>query len=264
MKKVITLFLCSILMLCVLTGCIHQDIGIKMNRDGTGSMTTSLGIEKGFYQQLKDSGSDPFDGKEVTEYKYDGNTYISCSEVKKYNSFDELEKALLELTLETEPIEDTQMIQGTDMDIETNQTETNPDADHESINGEGFGQTSEGSKSEQETRLFSSVHIEKSEGLFQSTYTFHAVLNAQSSEGTDYNLNDIFKVTLSVEMPAKITDVTGGTAEGNKVVFDITDITQSQEMHASCSDANISRIVGISLIVVIMIAGIVYLFKTKR
>ena len=47
-KKVFALLMSTIMLLSLLTGCIHQDMGVKMNKDGTGSITTTLGIEKDF------------------------------------------------------------------------------------------------------------------------------------------------------------------------------------------------------------------------
>ena len=81
-KKVFALLMSTVLLLCVLSGCIHQDMGVKMNKNGTGSITTTLGIEKDFYEQLKAMGSDPFEGKTITEYQYDGNTYVAYAETK--------------------------------------------------------------------------------------------------------------------------------------------------------------------------------------
>ena len=78
MKKTMAILLSAVMMIVMLTGCIHQDMGVKMNKDGTGSITTTLGIEKDFYDQLVSMGSDPFEGKTTTEYEYDGTTY--CSE----------------------------------------------------------------------------------------------------------------------------------------------------------------------------------------
>ena len=39
-------------------------------------------------------GSDPFEGKTVSEYQYDGSTYVSYAETKEYSSYEEMEKAL--------------------------------------------------------------------------------------------------------------------------------------------------------------------------
>ncbi|MBR5817056.1 MAG: hypothetical protein IKY62_00265, partial [Clostridia bacterium] len=52
---------------------------------------------------------------------------------------------------------------------------------------------------EKDTHIFSSVNIEKNSGIFYSSYTFNAVMNPQSNDGPDYDMNDAFKVTLTVE-----------------------------------------------------------------
>ena len=266
-KKVISLVLCTIMLLCVLTGCIHQDMGVKMNKDGTGSVTTTLGIEKEFYEQLKSMGSDPFEGKTVTEYQYDGSTYVAYAETKQYNSYEEMEKALLEMTYETELIDDAQESQDAEYEPEDEEVEIDgvfdvvvsdvavpaPDIDEP-----------EASAPTQDNHIFSSVNIEKNSGIFYSSYTFAAVLNPQNGEGLDYDLNDTFKVTLSVEMPAEITSAKGGTVEGNKVIFDIADITESQELAATCEENNTGVVIGIVIGLVVLVAGMVFLFKSKK
>ena len=90
------------------------------------------------------------------------------------------------------------------------------------------------------------------------------MLNAQSNENADYDMNDTFKVTLSVEMPCEITDSQGGTAEGNKIVFDIADITESQELSATCEENHTGAVIGITLAVVALVIGLVFLFKAKK
>ena len=264
-KKVFSLVLCTIMLLCVLTGCIHQDMGVKMNKDGTGSVTTTLGIEKEFYEQLKSMGSDPLEGKTVTEYLCDGSTYVAYAETKQYSSYEEMEKALLEMTYETEMIEDAQNAETEDEPVE--KEDGNIDEvfdvvidDEEEVKAETPATTTPA----QDNHIFSSVNIEKNSGIFYSSYTFSAVLNPQNGEGLDYDLNDTFKVTLSVEMPAEITSAKGGTVEGNKVIFDIADITESQELAATCEENNTGVVIGIVIGLVVLVAGMVFLLKSKK
>ena len=256
-KKVFALLMSTIMLLSLLTGCIHQDMGVKMNKDGTGSITTTLGIEKDFYEQLKSMGSDPFEGKTVSEYQYDGSTYVSCAETKEYSSYEEMEKALLEMTYETEMLEDAQ---GTEV-------EDDPSVEEES--NDIFDITIEEEKEDapapaQDNHIFSSVNIEKNGGIFYSSYTFAAVLNPQNGDGLDYDLNETFKVTLTVEMPTEITGAKGGTVEGNKVVFDIADITATQELAATCEENNTGLVIGIVIGLVVLVAGAVCLIKFKK
>lgn len=240
MKKTLAIVLSAVMMIVMLTGCIHQDMGVKMNKDGTGSITTTLGIEKDFYDQLVSMGSDPFEGKTTTEYEYDGSTYVSYAESKEYSSYEEMEQALLDMTYETELIEDAQEDTSDDGEVDNEEAPA------------------------QDNHIFSSVSIEKDSGIFQSTYTFHAVLNAQSNEDPDYDMNDTFKVTLSVEMPCEITDAKGGTAEGNKVVFDIADITESLELSATCEENHTGAVIGITLAIVALVVGLVFFFKSRK
>ena len=256
-KKVFALLMSTIMLLSLLTGCIHQDMGVKMNKDGTGSITTTLGIEKDFYEQLKSMGSDPFEGKTVSEYQYDGSTYVSYAETKEYSSYEEMEKALLEMTYETEMLEDAQ---GTEVEDEHSVEKESNDI---------FDITIEEEKEDapapaQDNHIFSSVNIEKNGGIFYSSYTFAAVLNPQNGDGLDYDLNETFKVTLTVEMPTEITGAKGGTVEGNKVVFDIADITATQELAATCEENNTGLVIGIVIGLVVLVAGAVCLIKFKK
>ena len=262
-KKVFSLLLCTVVLLCLLTGCIHQNMGIKLNKDGTGSITTTLGIEREFYKQLKNKGADPFEGKTVTEYQLDGYTYVSCAETRCYSSYEAMEKALLELTYETEMLDDAQN-GGTDEELEEQVAEDSDDFFDVVIGEEESAQPEVETTPVRDNHVFSSVNIEKTDGILESVYTFSVVLNPQSSEGLDYDLNEIFKVTLSVEMPAKITDSKGGTVEGNKVVFDVADISESQELAATCRDTNIGVLIALILIAILIVIGLVFSFKSKK
>lgn len=259
-KKVLALLMSTIMLLSLLTGCIHQDMGVKMNKDGTGSITTTLGIEKDFYEQLKSMGSDPFEGKTVSEYQYDGSTYVSYAETKEYSSYEEMEKALLEMTYETEMLEDAQ---GTEVEDEPSVEEESNDIFDITIE-EGKEDAPAPTTPAQDNHIFSSVNIEKNGGIFYSSYTFAAVLNPQNGDGLDYDLNETFKVTLTVEMPTEITGAKGGTVEGNKVVFDIADITETQELAATCEENNTGLVIGIVIGLVVLVAGAVCLIKFKK
>lgn len=259
-KKVFALLVSTIMLLSLLTGCIHQDMGVKMNKDGTGSITTTLGIEKDFYEQLKNMGSDPFEGKTVSEYQYDGSTYVSYTETKEYSSYEEMEKALLEMTYETEMLEDAQ---GTEVEDEPSVEEESNDIFDITIEEEKEDAPAPTTPA-QNNHIFSSVNIEKNGGIFYSSYTFAAVLNPQNGDGLDYDLNETFKVTLTVEMPTEITGAKGGTVEGNKVVFDIADITATQELAATCEENNTGLVIGIVIGLVVLVAGAVCLIKFKK
>lgn len=233
-KKIFVLMMMAIV-LVMMTGCIQNDIGVELNTDGTGSISTTIGIEKDCYQSIKQVGSDPFEGKITTEYTYEGTTYVAYTEVKEYCSFEAMERALLEMTYDTEMIEDAQQAQNDESVI--------PETDN---------------------HIFSSVNIEKNGGIFYSSYTFNAVLNPQSNYGLDYDMNDAFKVTLTVEMPDEITQFNGGKVEGNKITFDVEDITESREFGAISESNNTGIVIGIVIGLILIVAVFFCIVKLKK
>ncbi len=250
MKKKIFVLVTAVLMLAVmLTGCIQTDIGVKIDKKDGGSISATLGIEKDFYDMLKENGSDPFEGKETVEYTYEDSTYVSYTEVKNYDSYEQMEKALLDMTYNTELIEDAENAEEGETDVDN--SELTVDAEPEAP--------------AQDNHIFSTVNIEKNGSIFSSSYTFNAVMNPQRNEDeSDYDVNDIFKVTLSVGMPDEITEYEGGTVEGNKITFDITDITESQEFSATCETSNAGAVVGVvAIVLVVVIVGAFIFMKVK-
>lgn len=257
-KKIFVLIIAVMMLAMILTGCIQNDIGVKMNKDGTGSISATIGIKKDFYQDLKQMGSDPFEGKETIEYKYEGSTYVAYTEVTEYSSYEEIEKALLEMTYDSELTEYAQQIQNAEIDSGNEDIDINIDdtlivPEHE-----------ETPTSETNNNFFSFVNIEKNSGIFYSSYTFNVVMNPQNNESLDYNVNDIFKITLTVEMPDEITHFKNGKVEGNKITFDIADITESQEFAATCESNNTGVVIGIVVGLVVLVTGLFCFIKFKK
>ena len=244
MKKHIMLLMAIVCMFAMLTGCVQQDIGVALNADGTGTVSATIGIEKDAYEQLVGMGTDIFDGKETSTYEYDGNTYVSYTETKDYASYEEIEKALLEMTYESEIFEDLDT-----GDLESEMPE-------------------ESTESTEPTPIFKNVTIEKNTGLFYSTYTFKAELNPQEiteTEDTEMELpidTDSFRMTFTITMPSDITQASGGTVEENKAVFEIDDITEAQEFSVISEQNNIVAVVVIVVVLVIMLG--LFFFLTKR
>lgn len=241
MKKHIMLLMAIVCMFAMLTGCVQQDIGVAINADGTGTVSVTIGIEEEAYEQLVGMGSDIFEGKETSTYEYDGNTYVSYTETKEYESYENMEKALLEMTYESDVLED--------LDTE------DPEAD-----------TSE--EAAEPTPIFKNVSIEKNTGLFYSTYTFKAELNPQEIteiEDTEMELpidTDSLRMTFTITMPSDITQASGGKIEANKAVFEIDDVTETQEFSVICEQNNVAAVIVI-IVVLIIILGL-FFFLTKR
>ena len=244
MKKHITLLLAMLCMFALLTGCVQQDIGVTVNSDGTGTVSATIGIEKDAYEQLVGMGTDIFEGKETSTYEHDGNTYVSYTETKDYESYEDMEKALLEMTYESDVFED--------------------------LNTQGFESEDpeEQAESTEPTPIFKNVSIEKNNGLFYSTYTFKAELNPQEiteSDGSELELpidTDSYRMTFTITMPSDITQASGGEVDENKAVFEINDITEAQEFSVICEQNNVAAVIVIIVVLVIVLG--LFFFLTKR
>ena len=253
MKKHITLLMAIVCMFALLNGCVQQDIGVAINSDGTGSVSATIGIEKDAYEQLVGMGTDIFEGKETSIYEYDGNTYVSYTEKKEYESYEDMEKALLEMTYGSEVFEN--------FDTEDLESEIPEESD-------GSEESAEPAEPTQPTPIFKNVTIEKNTGLFYSTYTFKAELNPQEiteTEDTEMELpidTDSFRMTFTITMPSDITQASGGKIEANKAVFEIDDITEAQEFSIICEQNNAAAVIVI-IVVLVIILGLFFFF-TKR
>lgn len=262
MKKFTTLMLSFLCIAALLTGCVESDIGVKLNADETGTISATIGIEEDFYDQLVDMGATVFEDKETTTYEHDGKTYISYAESTEYKSFDEIEQALLAMTYETDMFEDLEDSDIPVEDVVADDTEV-PEADEET----------DAPEKETDTHVFKSVEIEKNGGIFYTAYSFKAELNPQTTAESDDEtmidmdipMDDVFHMTFSIEMPAEITEASGGTVEGNKVTFEIDDITEAAEFSVNGEQSNIAAIVIIVIaLVILLITFIICLNKRKN
>lgn len=244
MKKHITLLMAIVCMFALLTGCVQQDIGVAINADGTGTVSATIGIEEDAYEQLVGMGSDIFEGKETSTYEHDGKTYVSYTETKSYENYEDIEKALLEMTYESDVFDGLNT-----EDFETEDAE-------------------ESAEAAEPAPIFKSVSIDKSSGLFYSNYTFKAEMNPQEiSDSEDIEMDlpidtDSFRMTFTVTMPSDITQANGATIEGNKAVFEIDDITEAQEFSVVCEQNNVAAVIVIIVVLVIVLG--LFFFLTKR
>ena len=274
MKKFTTLMLSFLCIAALLTGCVESDIGVKLNADETGTISATIGIEEDFYDQLVDMGATVFEDKETTTYEHDGKTYISYAESTEYKSFEEIEQALLAMTYETDIFEDLE-----DSDIPVDEDAELPaEDDSEGDESDETDASEEEPAPETDTHVFKSVEIEKNGGIFYTAYSFKAELNPQTAASDDeamidmdIPMDDVFHMTFSIEMPAEITEVetqpraSGGTVEGNKVTFEIDDITEAAEFSVNCEQSNIAAIVIIVIaLVILLITFIICLNKRKN
>ena len=88
------------------------------------------------------------------------------------------------------------------------------------------------------------------------------MLNAADGQIQGYDMSEIFKVSISVEMPGKVTAYKNGTVEGDKVTFDLSDISEEKELYAESKIASkFPAIIGIALAV---IAVVVFIILKKK
>lgn len=246
MKKTITLLLAALAIVFALTGCARSDIGITLNKNGTGSVAASFGIEKTAYEQFKAKGADIFEGKTTTEQKYGDATYVTYTETKEYSSYADIKNALLELTYNTEKLEL----------FEDAETELDYDPSDYTL------YTPE--KEKKDDHIFASVDLDRSSGIFYSVYTFRATVNPPAT-GEDTNESDIdYKVTITVNMPDKITQSKGGIVDGKTITFDLSEITDPTEIAAVSELNHYGVVLGICGGLVVVAAVLFVLIKRKK
>ena len=177
-------------------------------------------------------------------FEHDGKTYVSYTETKSYENYEDIEKALLEMTYESDVFDGLNT-----EDFETEDAE-------------------ESAEAAEPAPIFKSVSIDKSSGLFYSNYTFKAEMNPQEiSDSEDIEMDlpidtDSFRMTFTVTMPSDITQANGATIEGNKAVFEIDDITEAQEFSVVCEQNNVVAVIVIIVVLVIVLG--LFFFLTKR
>ena len=249
MKKILAIVLSVITLSLCLTGCVYEDLSVKLNKDETGSIAATIGLKKDFVDQMM-NGQNPFDGKETKEIEYDGEKYIAYTEVTDYASFDEIAKALSEMTYDTEDYDvPTENDADGDVDTET--------AEETAVIDEWLADSSAEEKTD--NHIFKSVEIKKD----GSKYIFDAVLNKVEGQVQGYDMSDIFKVSISVEMPAKVTAYKNGTVDGNKVTFDLSDMSAETELYAECKTASVVPVIICGILVVASLAAFIVLKKRK-
>jgi len=248
MKRYIALVVAAISLVLCLAGCAREDMTIKMNKDGTGSFSMTVAIKEGYYEELKDLGVDPFKDKESFEAEYDGEKYVGVTETKEYASFEEMQKALSELEYETD------LLNGNDEaeDIVFEDIESG-----EVVISDGEDESDEETE---DRHVFKNVEITKD----GAKYVFSAVMNKLEGDAHGQKLSDVVKVSVTIEMPAKITEYKGDNKpDGNRIVYDISNLDEDVELYAACKVVSkVPAIIGLGIAVVAGIACII--LKKKR
>lgn len=242
MKKITALLLTLIALAFCITGCIREDLKIKLDKDGGGSVAVTMGLKKELVEQMV-AGSDPFNGRETFETEFDGEKYIAYTDTTEYKSFEEMEKALSELVYNTKDFE-----RPTDVNDEPDAQENVSDADNEKT-------ISDDSGDESGNLIFKTIKIEKD----ASKYIFEAVLNPLSGKLNGYDLAEVFKVSISVEMPSKISSYKNGTVEGKNIRFDLSNMTEETELYAECQTVSYVSVIFCGVLAIGCLAAFIIL-----
>ena len=302
MKRIAALILAALTLTVLLTGCIHENIGVKLNEDGTGSMSAAVGVEKNTYDQLLGMGVDLFADSEAEpgEYEYKGKTYVSIARTAEYESYDELKQALLDLTYESDELaaltdleadEDAPMPEDEDVSVEKIADvpeEETPETDEitEEAAEASAGAEEEAAETEAsvDNHIFKEVVIEKQDGFFTKSVRFYAKMNPipenpeislpenseESAEGdlpadAETPLSSSFLVTLSVEMPYAVTGAgENATVEGNKAVIEIGDLTAENEITVEAEKTDTGKIVTLVAILILIVICVFVFVKLSN
>ena len=284
MKRIAILLLSTLTLLTLLTGCIHEDFGIKLNADGTGSIAARIGIEKDVYNQALGLGADLFSDSESEpiEYEYKGKTYVAVTETTEYQSYDELKQALLDLTYETDELAKMDSFEGeweisdpeeedavlmdeplpVPEDAAVAESEDDPAEDEPSDDDEA-GEPEGDAAETIDNHIFKDVVIERNDGLFSKSLVFSAKMNAIPDDPeAETPLSSAFLVSVSVEMPNDITNASENAAvDGNKAVFEISDLTVENEFAVESTQNNTEVIVAIVAVLVLVLIGLIIFSK---
>ncbi|MDY5001762.1 MAG: hypothetical protein SO122_04760 [Eubacteriales bacterium] len=254
MKKITVIILAVLILALALTGCVREDINIRLNRDGSGSVSVTYAVNNEFLEKSAalNDGSDFFEGRETFETEYDGERYTAFTEVKECASLEELEKLLSELTFGSDASEESQEI-NTAKPSEITLSVKPSDNESDPCNEPMLPSTAT------DDHIFKSVKITHD----GNTYIFDAVLNENAIDIPGYDLSEVFKLSVSLDMPGKIKAYKNGTCNGRHIDFDVGDLKKETRLYAECSVTSpIPAIIGIGLAGIGFAAFI--LLKKKR
>ncbi|MBO4869576.1 MAG: hypothetical protein J5585_07685 [Clostridia bacterium] len=236
MKRVIAAIISTFALAGVLSGCVYQGVDVKLNKNGSGSVAVTIGLKKDFVDNLSSLGqSDPFEGKETFEKEVGGEKYIAYTETTEYSNLDELQKALSEMKYKSDAAD-----------------EVLGDEDLPAIEGEDEETVTE--EEVEDYRVFKSVEIKKD----GSKYIFTAVPNVIGGSMSGYDVEELFKADMTLEMPGKITAYKNGKVDGKTITFDLSKMTDEDEMYAECKiPSMVPAFIGIGLAAAAAVAFIV-------
>ncbi|MFC7063752.1 LppM family (lipo)protein [Halobacillus seohaensis] len=223
------LFLCASLIF-ILTGCVKGDFGVKINKDGSGVNTITLGVEEDNYEQFGGSGEDTLsssnDELETQGYmveKFNEDGYTGFKATKEFD--------------------------------DVSQMTVIPETD---------GASEENSESEGNEES-NPMDMNVSEGFFTTTYTLEGEIDLENSEslgGMEGMIADQMDFTFTLDLPVKAKEHNADEVDGKVLTWEINP-TGSTDVVVEADAPNLSNIivVGIGVIVVL---GLVVIAVIRR
>lgn len=271
MKKRILLIISILFIVTILfSGCMFQDIGVKLSKKNGGTITMTFGLKKDIYNKLVADGKDPFENMETTEYKYNDSIYVAYSETKTFATYDALASALLDISYNTDFINE-------NFNQNYNSKSTSPTTPLD-ISPSLSTEEEKPSEKTDSMKIFEAVSITRKQFFIQSEYTFNATFKAhqieyknefnEETEGeVEYDLGNIYRFSLSVEMPGNIVSHSEGSINGNIITFNVTDVSQKQDIFVTSQTDNdyiIYTAIGILGLLAILVVCFVIASKPKE
>lgn len=221
-------FTVILILLFLLTGCMRQEIAIKIDSDDHSVVTTTVGIKKSIFDEYFDeeNGITIGDGtQEWYEYDVEGETYLGISETESFGSLLELETYLKQMVY-PEETDNPQKIFDT---IRLTKTE--------------------GAFSSRYTLHLVTAHVEQSEE--------EALIEIPGMETS-------FKLILNIEMPGKL-QLNGEAVEGAAHIV-VTDFSESKTITVESNNSVlVPMLIGIGgCILVVTLSVLLYRWKKQK
>ena len=229
MKRIITAAILCITLL-LLTGCMRQEISIKINTNDSSTVTSTLAINKSIFEEYFSEDGEMLLGdntQEWYEYEEDGETYLAVTQTADFETLADLEKYLRDMEY-------------------PNDTE------------------------DAAQKIFSSVRLEKNKNALRSDYLLVLVTAPIETTAEDEAMIELpsvgnpFKLVLNFEFPGEMLLNDEPVEKTARIV--ITDFEESQTITAVGRDSRVgSVLIGAgSCVLVIALVILLYIRKTRN
>ncbi|MCP3032285.1 hypothetical protein LF817_13135 [Halobacillus sp. A1] len=217
-----------------LAGCVQGDFGVKINKDGSGVHTITLGIEESVFEQFGgsegetiDSTNDDLEAQGYTVENYNEDGYVGFRATKEF-----------------EEVSDMQLV---------------PDT-------EGLSEAGIDAPADDSSVVNSPVDLKMEEGLFTDTYLFEGEMDLSNSAGLggmEQMLASQMDMTFTLELPIRPSDHNADEADGRVLTWDV-DLTGTNNIMVEAKAPNITNIIVASVVVLVVVAGLMFFVRRRK